>query len=126
MTTTATEIPVDRKDQYDQIRAGLLHGEKILAVYDAKGSGTGFIGLTDRRVILQDKSFTGGRLALTSLPYKKITSVSVISNKSLMGNVFGSGTLAVTAGSHTYEVEFRGPDKAKHAHNLILWYAAFN
>jgi hypothetical protein len=52
-------IPYDRPDQLEQIRSGLLPGESILAVYDAIGAGTGFIGLADRRVILQDKSYVG-------------------------------------------------------------------
>ncbi|MDI5944179.1 PH domain-containing protein, partial [Micromonospora sp. DH15] len=75
----------DRKEQFQQIQSGLLTGEQIIAVYDAVGTGTGFIGLTDRRVIIQDRSFVGKRYAITSIPYSKITSVSVVSNKSWGG-----------------------------------------
>ena len=49
----------DNKGQLQQIQSGLLDGEQIIAVYDAVGAGTGFIGLTNRRVIIQDKSFVG-------------------------------------------------------------------
>ena len=112
----------DHKDQYNQIRSGLLDGEEIIAVYDAVGAGTGFIGLTNRRVIVQDKSFAGKRVAITSIPYARVGTVSVVSNKSWAGQFFSTGTIAITVGTHTYEVEFRGSDKAHHVHNVILHY----
>ncbi|MFI6495867.1 PH domain-containing protein [Nonomuraea typhae] len=116
------DIPYDRKEQLKQIESGLLPGEKIIAVYDAIGAGTGFLGLTDRRVIVQDKSFVGKRVAITSIPYSKISAVSVVSNKSLAGSFFSSGAIAVHVGTHTYEVDFRGDNKAHHVHNVILHY----
>lgn len=112
----------DRREQFQQIQSGLLDGEQIIAVYDAIGTGTGFLGLTNRRVIIQDKSFIGKRFAITSIPYSKITSVSVVSNKSWGGSFFSSGSIAIGVGAHTYEVEFRGDQKSHHVHNVILHY----
>jgi Bacterial PH domain len=120
--TAHAQPAFDRREQYDQIVSGLLDGERVIAVYDATGAGTGFIGVTDRRVIVQDKSFLGKKIALVSIPYSKITSVAVVSNKSWAGNFFSSSSLAVMAGAHLYEVEFRGHDKAHHVHNVILSY----
>lgn len=119
---SASEIVYDRKEQLEQVRSGLLEGETVLAVYDAIGAGTGFLGLTDKRVIVQDKSFVGRRVALTSIPYGKITSVSVVSNKSWAGSFFSSGSIAINVGTHSYEVEFRGHEKSHHVHNVILHY----
>lgn len=119
---SASEIVYDRKEQLEQVRSGLLQGETLLAVYDAIGAGTGFLGLTDKRVIVQDKSFVGRRVALTSIPYSKITSVSVVSNKSWAGSFFSSGSIAINVGTHSYEVEFRGHEKSHHVHNVILHY----
>src|SRR3954469_22889519 len=113
----------EQNSQLQQIPTGLLDGEQIIAVYDAVGAGTGFIGLTTRRVIIQDKSFVGKRVAITSIPYSKISSVSVVSNKSWAGQYFSTGTIALTVGTHIYEVEFRGSDKTHHVHNVILHYA---
>ncbi|MGH8866760.1 MAG: PH domain-containing protein [Actinomycetes bacterium] len=115
-----SEIPYDKKDQLDQVASGLLDGESILAVYDAVGAGTGFIGLTDRRVIIQDKAFVGKKVAITSVPFSRIIAVSVVSNKSWAGQFFSTGTIAIAVSGHTYEVEFRGHEKAHHVHNLIL------
>lgn len=118
-----TSAVFDKREQHDQVASGLIQGEAIIAVYDAVGVGTGFIGLTDRRVILQDKSFAGKRVAITSIPYSKVSAVSVVSNKSWAGHFFSSGTIAIHVGSHTYEVELRGADKTQHVHNVILHYA---
>ena len=119
-----SEVIYDNKGQLQQIQSGLLEGETIIAVYDAIGAGTGFIGLTNRRIIIQDKSFVGNRVAITSIPYGKVSSVSVVSNKSWAGQFFSTGTIAITVGTHTYEVEFRGSDKTHHVHNVILHYAS--
>ena len=85
-TDHAGAISFDKQDQVDKIQAGLLPGESIIAVYDSKGGGTGFIGLTNRRVVLQDNGFVGKRVALTSVPYSKINAVSFVSDKSMLGN----------------------------------------
>lgn len=118
----ASNVTHDRREQLQQIESGLLEGEQIIAVYDAVGGGTGFIGLTDRRVIIQDKSFVGKKIAITSIPYSRVTSVSVVSNRSWGGSFFSTGAIAIHVGTHTYEIEFRGDRKAHHVHNVILHY----
>ncbi|MGV9774521.1 PH domain-containing protein, partial [Streptosporangium sp. NPDC003464] len=69
------QVVYDRKEQLQQIESGLMPGEQIIAVYDAIGAGTGFLGLTDKRVIVQDKSFVGKKIAITSIPYGKVSAV---------------------------------------------------
>ena len=115
------EIPYDRRDQLAQVEEALLEGESIVAVYDAVGQGTGFVGLTSHRVILQDKSFVGKRVAMTSIPYNRISAVSVVSNASLAGGFFSSGVVAIVVGTHVYEIEMRGQEKARHVHDVVLW-----
>jgi hypothetical protein len=110
----------DKQDQFDKIAQGLLQGEQIIAVYDAIGAGTGFIGLTNRRIIIQDNSFVGKKVALTSIPFSKIQSVSYVSDKNFL-KFASTSTIAVHAGGTLHEVSFRGDEKAAHAHNVILW-----
>jgi hypothetical protein len=117
-------IPHDRPEQLQQVQSGLMQGEQIIAVYDAIGAGTGFLGLTDRRVVIQDKSFVGKKVAITSIPYSRITSVSVVSNKSLAGSFFSSGSIAINVGTHVYEMDFRGEQKSHHVHSVILHFIA--
>lgn len=123
MSGTSGQGPVyDRREQFDQVMSGLIEGEQVYAVYDAVGAGTGFLGITNLRVIVQDKSFAGKKVAITSMPYSRITSVSVLSDKSWTGNFFSTSSIAIATSHATHQVEFRGADKAHHAHNLILWY----
>jgi hypothetical protein len=39
----------------------------------------------------------------------------------MFGKFASSSTINVNAGGKDYEVQFRGEDKALHAHNIILW-----
>ena len=103
-----------------QVQDGLLTGEHVQAVYDCTGTGTGFVGVTNLRVILQDKSFIGKNVAITSIPFKQIRTVSVLSNKSWAGGFFSSSSIAIDAGGTSHVAEFRGHEKARHIHNLIL------
>ncbi|MQA16211.1 MAG: hypothetical protein GEV09_19310 [Pseudonocardiaceae bacterium] len=115
------DVAFDKQEQLEKIQAGLLQGERIIAVYDGIGTGTGFIGLTDRRVILQDNSFVGKKVALTSVPYSRINAVSFVSDKSMLGKFASTSAVAISAGGKDYEIEFRGDEKARHAHDVILW-----
>lgn len=115
-----TDVVHDKPEQLAQIQGNLMEGEALFAVYDGKGIGTGFLGITDRRLILQDNSFVGGKTALTSIPFNRVNTVSYLSDKSKL-KWSSSSAIAVSVGGRDYEIEFRGEDKARHAHQLILW-----
>ena len=117
-----TDPVVDKAEQLEQVRRGLLDGEEVLAVYDCIGAGTGFLGITTLRVVLQDKSFVGKRVAITSIPYRHVRSVSIISNTSFAGTFSSKSSLAIDIGGTVHEAEFRGVEKVHHAHDLILGY----
>ena len=70
-----SEAIYDIEEQWQAVEAGLLEGEQLVAVYDAKDAGTGFIGLTDLRVVLQDESYVGGRVALIPWVMFAVTAV---------------------------------------------------
>lgn len=116
----ASNARFDRVDQLTKVQEGLLPGEEVYAVYDGKGIGTGFIGLTNKRVVLQDNSFSNSTTAVTSLPYRQIQSVSFTSDKKRWQLARKESTVAIQVGGRTYEVEFFGVDKARHAHDTIL------
>jgi hypothetical protein len=61
----------DKEEQLQQIQGGLMQGESIIAAYGGIGAGTGFIGPTSHRVIFQDKSFVGKKVAITSIPVQE-------------------------------------------------------
>lgn len=113
----------DRQDQLGQIQSGLMADEQLFAVYDAIGIKTGLLALTDKRIVIQNQSYIGKKMAMISLPYSRIAEVGVLSNKSLMGKFFSTSEIYVrTFGGDLHELEFRGVEKAKYAHDLILFY----
>jgi hypothetical protein len=119
---TVADVYFDKKEQLQKIEAALLPGETVEPVFDMKGGGTGFIGLTSKRVIIYDKTFMRKMKALVSIPYSKFTSIAAEDDSGLLTGrgVFASSKLALKAGTDEFEFDFRGADKAHFAHNLIL------
>ncbi len=115
-------IPYDKREQLEKIEAALLPGEATEAVFDMKGGGTGFIGITSKRVIVYDKAFARNLRAVVSIPYSRVTSIAAEDESGLLtGRGFFSSSKVVMTTSHKeYEFEFRGADKAHAAHDLIL------
>ncbi len=116
------EAIYDKKEQLQKIAAGCLPGETIDAVFDMKGGGTGFIGITNKRLIVFDQAFLRKNKAMVSIPYSRITSIAADDESGLFSGrgFFSSSTVTVTFSGGSYEFEFRGADKAHLAHNLIL------
>jgi hypothetical protein len=112
------DVDYDQKAQAEQILPWVLDGERLYAVYDCKGSGTGFVGITNKRLIFYDKAFMARRKALTSVPFSKVTSVSSVDEgRGLWGS---TSSLVIKTGSEAFEFEFRGGDKAQRAYRLIM------
>lgn len=112
----------DKQEQWDKVQAGLLSNEQLLAVFDCTGVGTGFVGVTNRRLVLQDNSFVGKQQAVTSIPYRQVQAVSFVSDKSAFGRFASSSTIAITVGGTVREATFRGEDKARFIHDTALWH----
>ena len=116
------EVIFDKKEQLEKIQAGLLPGETVEAVFDMKGGGTGFIGITSYRVIIYDKAFLQKMKAIVSIPYSRILTLAAEDESGLLiGRGFFSSSKLILHTSHgEREFDFRGADKAHLAHNLIL------
>ena len=123
MAQLAPDVTVDKKDQLERIESICLPDETIRAVFDLKGVGTGFIGLTDKRIIYYDKAFLKKKKALVSIPYSCIASVGSEDNKGFIikSGFFVSDTLIIQPiGLEAKIFEFRGGEKAHRAHNIIM------
>ena len=111
----------DKRDQLQKLEGVLLDGEEVLACLDMKGGGTGFIGLTDRRIVVYDKAFMAKMKAMVSLPYREVVTVGAQDSDRMGRGFFGSSVLTVTArNGQTYVFEFRTSEKAHAAHSIIL------
>lgn len=112
----------DKKEQLEKIQQACLPGETVHGVFDMKGGGTGFLGVTSKRIIVYDKAFMRKMKAVVSIPYNRIYTIAAEDESGLMTGrgVFSSSKIALKAGGDEYEFEFRGADKAHYAHNMIL------
>lgn len=112
----------DKKEQYEKIREAVLEGEQVLAVFDMKGGGTGFLGLTNKRLIIYDKAFLRKMKAVVSIPYSRVLSLAAEDEDNLLTGrgFFASSKLIVKTSDGAYEFEFRGADKAHLAHKIII------
>ncbi len=117
-----SQVLFDKPDQLQKIQSGLLPGETIDAVFDMKGGGTGFIGITSKRVIIYDKAFLRKMKAIVSIPYSRIYTVAAEDDSGLLTGrgFFASSKVVLGTGHGEFELEFRGADKAHIAHDLIL------
>jgi hypothetical protein len=120
--TPHVEVIFDRQDQLAKIEAGLLPGEEIEAVFDVKGGGTGFVGITSKRIIFQDSAWVVKSMAVVSIPYSRIHTVAAEDSASLLTGrgFFSSSRIIITTSAGSRVFQFRGADKAHIAHNLIL------
>jgi hypothetical protein len=125
MAIYAEDMIVDKKDQLEKIEGMCLPDETILAVFDLKGGGTGFLGITDKRLIYYDKEFFRKKKAMVSLPHHQIASVASEDNSGMFikKGFFVSDVLTITPVGHEPKTfEFRGGEKAHLAHNMIMRY----
>lgn len=105
----------DNKAQADRIAALIMPGETLYLVFDCKGRGSGFIGVTDKRIIARDDGHRNK--SIVSIPYSRIHAVGVDANASWRG---GSSFLSFSAGDDEWAFNFKGADKARRAYQRIM------
>lgn len=108
----------DDPKQFERIQGGLIPGETLYAVYDMRGGGTGFVGITDRRVVIQDEGVVRKKRSLVSIPYGQIAMVAAADEGGLMRRT--SALSIVTTSGRQFDLEFRSGDKAERAYTYML------
>ena len=110
----------DRREQLEKLE-GVLLDEQVIACFDVKGGGSGFVGVTTKRLVVYDKAFLAKMKAIVSIPFREIVTVAAADNDRLGRGFFGSSQLIVTArNGQAYVFEFRSSDKAHMIHTLLL------
>jgi hypothetical protein len=110
------EIAFDNASQLARIQAYVIPGEKLVSVFDCKGGGTGFVGITDRRLIFYDQAFVTGKKAMVSIPYNQVIGVGSADE----GIVFQTSEITLLTAAGNYTFIFRGADKAHWAYSYII------
>lgn len=108
----------DNKGQYDRIVPYIIDGETLYVVFDCKGAGTGFVGVTDQRVIFFDQEVLtwGKHKSMVSVPYNQVVGVAVADD----GVVFRTSQITLLTAAGKFSFEFRGADKATYVYRFIL------
>lgn len=106
----------DNKGQYDRVAAYVLPGETLKAVFDCKGAGTGFVGITDQRIIFYDQGVFLKKKTMVSIPYHHVIGVASADE----GIVFKTSEITLITAAGKFEFEFRGADKAHWAYSYIM------
>jgi hypothetical protein len=125
MAIYSGDMYVDKKEQLDKIEDFCLANEVIRAVYDLKGVSSGFLAITDKRLIFYDKEFFKKQKAVISLPYNRIAQVASDDDKGVLikrGFFISDKLYVFPQGLEPKVFEFRGGDKAHRAHYLIMEY----
>ena len=106
----------DNEGQYKRIVPYIIKGETLHAVYDCKGAGTGFVGITDQRVIFYDQAILTRKKTMVSIPYNQVIGVASADE----GVVFKTSEITLITAAGKFEFEFRGADKAHAAYQYIM------
>ena len=106
----------DNESQYKRIAAYIIPGETLHAVYDCKGTGTGFVGITDQRLIFYDQATLTKKKAMVSIPYNQVVAVATADE----GIIFQTSEIVLITAAGHFSFEFRGADKATWAYRFIL------
>lgn len=125
MAIHAEDMVFDKKEQLQKIEDFCQPDEIIRAVFDLKGAASGFVGITDKRVIFYDKAYMREQKAMVSIPYSRISMVGSKDDKGFLirKGFFVTGKLTISGlGFEERTCEFRGGDKAHQAHNIIMEY----
>lgn len=110
------KIAFDIQNQLDRIKPYLIKGEALYAVYDCKGAGTGFVGITDRRVIFYDQGVVFKKKSMISIPFNQVIGVASADE----GVVFKSSEITLITAAGNFSFVFTGAEKAHWVYNHIL------
>ena len=116
--TQAVEPYFDRREQLDKMAQLILPGETLHMVLDCKGGGTGYIAITDRRLIFQDANWRKTKNVLVSVPFDRVHAVGISTGMNFLGRT--SGTISVQAGEDDWAFEFRNAEKVRNAYQTMM------
>lgn len=108
----------DKEDQYRRVVPYLMQGEMLHAVFDCKGAGTGFVGITNLRLIFYDQGVLLKKKSMVSIPYHQIIGVASADE----GIIFQTSEITLITAAGRFSFEFRGADKAHLVYSIVTRY----
>jgi hypothetical protein len=111
-----SQLSYDNQKKLELIKQYVIEGETLVAVYDCKGGGTGFVGITDQRVIFYDQAFFRKKKSMISIAYNRIIGLA----SSDEGTFLKTSEITLITAAGNFSFEFRGADKAHHSYRYIM------
>jgi len=101
------------------VRNNIFDGESIDRLYRGHGEGIQLLALTGRRIMMVERTAWAGRLALTSIPYGRVTAVSFLADDD--HPIDAATTIGIRVTSLSFEMHCADATQASQAHDLISW-----
>jgi hypothetical protein len=109
----------DEHSDLAAVRNNLFHSEAIDRVYRGRGSGIQLLALTGQRIMMVERTTWAGRLALTSVPYGRVSAVSLLAEDDQPIDM--ATTIGIRVTSLAFELNCGNAPQAQQAHDLITW-----
>jgi hypothetical protein len=109
----------DERANLAAIHSNLYDGEAVHRIYRGHGSGAELLAVTSLRIMLIERTAWGDRLALTSVPFSRITAVSLLAGNNQP--IDSTTTVGIRVASLTFTLSCADAGQAREAHDLINW-----
>jgi hypothetical protein len=110
---------VDDRTDLAMIYDSLFDGEQLDGLYRGCDKGVRLVAVTNRRLMMVETTSCEDRLAMTSVPFSRVISVSYL--VSTDKSVAYSTTVGILVQEVMYELGCRGEEQAREVHDLIAW-----
>jgi hypothetical protein len=106
-------------DELETLRGNIFNGESVDGVFRGKSPGIRLLVVTNRRLMLVDKSMFDDHTALVSVPLKGVSSVSVLIGED--DSVQTASTVGIAMLGGKYQVLCSTAEEARQLHDMLIW-----
>jgi hypothetical protein len=117
-TPGGTPVQDGRRD-LEAIHGNLLEGERIDGVYRGCQDGVRLLAVTNRRLMVVEATSWEGRVALTSVPFTRVTSVCFLAAEA--ESVYTATAVGIKVLHTVYELGCQDQEQAREVHDLLIW-----
>jgi hypothetical protein len=109
----------DERVHLAAIHDTLYDGEMVHRLYRGHRGGIDLLAVTSQRIIMMERTAWDGHLALTSVPFSRVTAVSLLAQGDL--DIDQATTVGLRVTSLSFLLHCADADEAREAYDLINW-----
>ena len=121
-TKPPSEFEIDDgglEDELETLRGNIFNGEAVDGVFRGKPPGIPLLVVTNRRLMLVERSMFDDHTALVSAPIKGVSSVSVLFGKD--DSVHTATTVGIVMLGGKHQMILSTPEEARELHDMLVW-----